>query len=249
MPAGGTLHVGLSSLHLESDARPPIPGMQAGEWVVWTVSDTGTGISEEVLKHIFEPFFTTKSRMEGTGLGLAQVYGIVQQYGGEIDVESEIGKGTTFTVYLPRITEQSTAVEDTHIDLEAGRGRTILVVEDQAAVRKVAKDMLEGLGYEVITVSDGREALTAYDRHRTEIALVLTDMVMPEMGGLELLEALRVIDPGVKLIVMTGYAQESADGAHLPGKAAGLLEKPLDLRQMAETIAGALKRGKEGEPA
>ena len=247
MPDGGELRMGLSHIRIEPGEPTPFPEMKPGDWVVWRVSDTGAGMPSNVMAHIFEPFFTTKKRGEGTGLGLAQVYGIVSQHDGFVDVESEEGKGTTFSVYLPQITENEEAVERASTDLASGRGRTILVVEDKPEVLKVTRGMLEGLGYEVVTASNGQEALSVYGRRREEIALVLTDMVMPEMGGATLAEALKKRDPEVRIVVMTGYARGEEEGVQLPSGMVGYLDKPLDLQQVAQVVDQALKSKRPNE--
>ena len=239
MPGGGELRVGLSHVRQEEGARPPTPGMQPGDWVVWTVSDTGAGMPPEVVAHIYEPFFTTKKRGEGTGLGMAQVYGIVKQHNGFIDVDSEVGKGTTFTIYLPEIARAQAPVEQVAADVQRGMGESILVVEDEDRVLNVTRGMLEILNYRVFTATNGREALDIYESHADEIALVLTDMVMPDMGGAELLKALRERDSGIPVVVMTGYPLGDGD---LMQEISALVNKPLGLAQVAQVVSEALGR-------
>ncbi len=251
MPEGGELRVGLSRLLLRPDEHLPraaaqgayrLPELEPGEWVVWTVSDTGTGMPPEVIKHIWEPFFTTKRPGEGTGLGLAQVYGIVQHHGGYIDVKSEVEKGTTFMICLPQIAKAEVSAQQLGTDIQSGRGETILVVEDEPEMLQVVKVMLESLNYRVHTAANGREAQAVYDSHRDEIALVLTDMMMPEMGGMELFKVLKEKYPGVRVVVMTGYPlKESRESQLLPQGVAGFLEKPLLLEQVAAVISEMLK--------
>ncbi len=239
MPEGGGLRVGLSSLQLPPRGKPPVPKMDPGDWVVWTVADTGAGMEPSVLKQIYEPFFTTKAAGEGTGLGLAQVYGIVKQYGGHIDVESEVGKGTTFRIYLPRVVEEEVG-ELEEIDLPKGRGETVLLVEDQEEVMQIAKSMLEVLNYRVLTASDGEQALTAYDQHPGEIDLILTDMVMPKMSGQELATAFQDKDPGVRILVMSGYQVTELIEEQFPESIVGWLEKPMSLDRVAHAVRAAL---------
>ena len=214
MSEGGELRIGLSLLRLEPGDSVPIesstssiaaPDVEPGNWVVLKVSDTGVGMPPEVVARIYEPFFTTKQPGKGTGLGLAQIYGIVKQHDGYIDVESEVGKGTSFTIYLPQAIEEVTHVEEQETTLSRGLGETILVVEDDPQVGTVVKEMLEQLNYRVVTASNGREALEVYDTQRDQIGLVLTDVVMPDMGGLDLFEALKKKDPKILVVVMTGY--------------------------------------------
>jgi signal transduction histidine kinase len=237
MPQGGELKVGLSSLQV--GAEPPLPGMAPGEWVVWTVSDSGMGIPPEVLGRIYEPFFTTKGEQGGTGLGLAQVYGIVKQHQGYIDVKSQAGEGTTFAVYLPRLAGEEQAGREGVAQGLPGQGQTLLVVEDQAAVLNVVQLLLEGLGYRVLVAANGRQALAVYQQQREQIALVLTDWMMPQMDGGELIAALRQVDPQVRVVVMSGYAQKKEEQmAQL--KTAGWLDKPVKVDQLTQVLHQAL---------
>ena len=246
MPKGGELRIELSPLHIETAAASPLPDMAPGDWVVWTVSDTGTGIPPEVMAHIFEPFFTTKRPGEGTGLGLAQVYGLVKQHDGTMDVKSVEGEGTIFRIYLPQTADGPADVEVAELDLLKGRGETVLLVEDQVEVLQTARRMLEYMGYRALAASGGREALAAYDAHVDEVRLVLTDVVMPEMGGPELVEALRERDCDIPVVFMTGYAPDEAWLRQLPG-VAGYLEKPLYVDSLARILHQALNRP-ESEP-
>ena len=240
MPEGGELRIELSHLRLVPGERQPSPGMVPGYWTVWTVADTGTGMLPEVLEHAFEPFFTTKRPGEGTGLGLAQIYGIVKQHGGHIDIESEVGKGTAFTIYLPQVTEAAASVEEEMEEIREGSGETILIVEDEESVREMLTAMLERLNYHVMTATNGREALEVYNAHGKEIALILTDLVMPEMGGIELLNALKEKDAQVRMVVMTGYPLGEEGEFQLPRDIHGSLEKPLNLEHVARVVGKAM---------
>jgi two-component system cell cycle sensor histidine kinase/response regulator CckA len=185
----------------------PIAEMEPGQWICLSVSDTGTGIPPEALPHIFEPFFTTKPRERGTGLGLAKVYGIVTQHEGHIGVETEEGKGTTFRIYLPVYQaeeEEGAQTEALALTAPAGKGESILLVEDDERIRTVAQGILESLNYRVLTAGDGSEALNTY-RSEEHVDLVITDIVMPEMGGPDLVRELRKEDPDLKAIAITGY--------------------------------------------
>lgn len=242
MPKGGLLEFRLSHLTLTPGEHPPCPQLRPGDWIVLSISDTGVGISPELRSHLFEPFFTTKGVGQGTGLGLAQVYGIVKQHGGEIDVESWVGKGTTFLIYLPTLsTLQKKQAESVPITPPRGQDELILLVEDDPTVLKVAKTMLEHLGYQVQTAVNGRQALEVYDQHRGEIALVLTDVTMPEMGGIELSQALRERDSGVKIVALTGYPLETEAKETLEQGIVGWLQKPLDLNKLAQIIRQSLQ--------
>ncbi len=246
MPGGGDLYIGVTRMAVKPGAAPPLPEMeQAGAlpaWICLSVVDTGMGMSEEVRAHLFEPFFTTKEAGQGTGLGLAQVYGIVQLHAGYIDVETAVGQGVAFRIYLPAaawVTEE--AAKDAAI-VPPGQGETLLLVEDNAYLREAGQSLLTDLGYRVLTAANGREAL-ALDQAKGPIALLITDLVMPEMGGKALLQALHSRAPDLKALAMTGYmAEESVETL----RAAGFLEvirKPFDADRLARAVRRALDEG------
>jgi two-component system, cell cycle sensor histidine kinase and response regulator CckA len=237
MPQGGKLTISLTALELEPDAVLPVSGMTPGRWVQVAVSDNGTGMSSETLAHVFEPFFTTKERSKGTGLGLAQVYGIIQGHDGFIDVSTEVNRGTTFYLYFPAF-----AVEEYETpnmlgeDLPHGQGQLILVVEDDTTTRQALAESLDLLNYRVVEAGNGREALTLLALHGNEIDLVLSDAIMPEMGGIALFHALRDRNLAIPFVVITGHAMEK-DIENL--RALGLrgwLIKPPNLSQLAGTL-------------
>ncbi len=243
MSAGGVLQIRLSRLTLMPGERLPGLDLPPGDWIVIVVSDTGVGIPPEALLHIFEPFFTTKEVGKGTGLGLAQVYGIVKQHGGDIDVESRPGQGTTFTLYLP---VSSPSGKRPHQPIEEGAlphgyGELILLVEDDSATLNVIKAMLEHLGYQILTAGNGRHALEVYDDYRGEIALVLTDVTMPEMGGVALSRTLQERDPAIKVVAMTGYPLEIEAKGLLSQGVMEWLQKPLNLEKLAWTVRQVLQ--------
>ncbi len=250
MPDGGTLTLLLERWIPRSGDRLPFPRMPRRPWIRIGVRDTGTGIPAEVLPHIFEPFFTTKPPGVGTGLGLAQVYGIVKQHRGYIDVETWPGKGTVFWIYLPALEMEVREVPqgaEAALPRRAGVGRTILLVEDEPAVLEVVRLMLERLGYRVLTARNGEEALQVYQAHAGEVDLVLTDLVMPGMGGRELLRALRERDPQVRGVVMTGYPLgETPEGLKEEGIVAWV-QKPLDQEKLALLLEEVLGSGPERE--
>jgi two-component system cell cycle sensor histidine kinase/response regulator CckA len=247
MPEGGILRIGLERIEIRPGESPLLPEMEPGEWVRMAVSDTGTGIPPDVLPHIFEPFFTTKEAGMGSGLGLAQVHGIVAQHEGRIDVETQVGEGTTFTIYLPvRPPEPSTVISARELPVAAiGQGETILVVEDDADVRKALVESLALLNYRALEATNGREALAAMGELGEEIDLVLSDVVMPRMGGVALLHGLRERGWGVPVVMLTGHPLEK-EMEDL--RARGLLEwlpKPPRLEELAEVIASALNKGSD----
>jgi PAS domain S-box-containing protein len=210
--------------------------------VVLSVSDTGIGITHEDREHIFEPFFTTKGSGKGTGLGLATVHGIVRQSGGRIEVASEPGHGSTFSLYLP-CTERAVepAREAAHAHVAPGTG-TVLLVEDEAIVREPLRQILEQQGYRVLQAGDGEEALRVAARHAGPVDLLLTDVVMPVLGGPELAERLLDERPDVKVVFMSGYADRAAD-VLAAAEAAGhsFLQKPFAPDSLARTLAQALE--------
>jgi len=237
------LEVALSRVLVAPDEPPPVVGMSAGDWARLTVSDTGTGMSEEVKERIFEPFFTTKERGQGTGLGLAQVYGIIQQHHGYIDVETELGVGTAFYIYLPVHGSQpsSEPKERESTSLLEGAGERILLVEDQERLRDAGRDLLTHLGYRVLTAGDGRAALETLED--TGVDLVITDVVMPGMGGKALRQALAQAYPGLPVIAVTGYTMRE-EMKELNGEGfCDVLQKPFDAQSLAQAVRRALEAG------
>jgi len=206
MPEGGLLQFDLNRILVQPGERPPAEEMLPGEWIRITISDTGSGISTDNLPHIFEPFFTTKPVGQGTGLGLAQVYGIIKQHDGFIDVKSRKGHGTTFTIYLPARNAQRVEepVTETQIKLSGG-GRYVLVVEDDQATREALQALLEAHQYAVVTSNNGVEALKLLEDGHTEIDLIVSDVVMPQMGGVALYREVRERWPHIKVLFITGH--------------------------------------------
>jgi len=238
MPKGGVLRIRLSTEEVKPGDGPPVAEMEPGQWICLSVSDTGTGIPPEALPHIFEPFFTTKPRERGTGLGLAQVYGIVTQHNGHIGVETQLGKGTAFRVYLPMYQadeEEEVRVQETILSAPSGRGETILLAEDDERIRTVAQGILESLGYRVLTAGNGNEALDVY-RSEERVDLVITDIVMPGMGGVELIRELRKETPNLKAIATTGYVL-AEDRQELEDQGIqDVIRKPFDASRLGEVV-------------
>lgn len=243
MPQGGELDFELGVAEYGPTDAPPYPGMPPGEWVWLRVSDTGGGIPEAALAHIFEPFFTTKAPGEGTGLGLAQVYGIVRLHGGYIDVTSHPGRGTSFVLYLPE-TREPVAPSSAHDIPETaiGGGETILVVEDDAATREAVGKILVSLQYQPLFASTGEEALHIYTQHPGEIDLVLSDLVMPVLGGKALYEALLQVDPQAKVVLMTGYPLGKGTRQLIEERRVVWLQKPFSTDTVGRTLRRVLKR-------
>ena len=236
MPEGGRLEIRLSRFSLGDRERPPCPEMAPGEWLCLSMADTGVGIPPEVLPRVFEPFFTTKERGRGTGLGLSQVHGIVRQHEGHIVITSQVGKGTTVQVYLPALEERGEAVPSAPPVAPASPGGTVLLVEDEVFVREAVRAALEHLGCRVLTAGSGKEALALYERRKGEIGLLLTDMVMPDMGGLELARTLRAQNPDLPVVVMSGYSLEERSRQALAQGALEWLQKPVDQGKLAEVL-------------
>ncbi len=243
MPKGGHLSFTLGTpLTLEASSHPPLPDMPRGKWVQIQVKDSGEGITAQNLAHIFEPFYSTKPRDKGTGLGLAQVYGIVKQHEGYIGVESHVGEGTTFHLYLPVVGQETDAeLEGFDGDQLIGGSGTILIAEDNHAARVALQHLLEGLGFEVLAAADGEEALAIYGEHGAEITVVLSDMVMPKLGGMGLYQALVKQNPQIKLIIMTGYPQEDGGTQLLEQGIVDWLPKPFGAEDLMAKLSAALE--------
>jgi two-component system, cell cycle sensor histidine kinase and response regulator CckA len=205
-----------------------------------SVRDTGTGMTPDVLAHIFEPFFTTKGQGQGTGLGLATVYGIVEQSGGTIDVQSAVGIGTCFTIALPRVTGPDVSEKETAAPAPAAGSETILVLEDETAVRGLATRALRGAGYYVLEAADGAQALAVCGAFPGKIDLVLSDRMLPHMSGPEVVQKLRATRPDLRVVFMSGYADESFPAGPL------FIQKPFRCAELLRTIREALD-APEGE--
>lgn len=242
MPDGGVLTFDLSFMRQAEDQTPLCPNLSPGDWVRLTVADTGKGIAPEILPHIFEPFFTTKQVGHGTGLGLAQIYGIVMQHNGCIDVDSQPHRGTTFFLYFPAVSSSVGTKNDAAETIPTGRGETILLVEDDQIVLEVTRIMLETLNYRVLMARNGKEALKLYRAKTDQVALVLTDAVMPVMDGFALASALQTEAPELPVMLISGYVKGSLDAiSELPRNITARLLKPLGVHQMAHALQDALE--------
>jgi CheY-like chemotaxis protein len=210
--------------------------------VLLNVSDSGCGMSRKTLEHIFEPFFTTKAPGEGTGLGLAVVYGIVKGHGGYISCESEAGKGSAFKIYLPvaQSDEGVNAVEEG--EMPRGRGETILLVDDEHFIRDLGERILVEHGYQVMTAADGARAIALYREHIDEIDLVILDLMMPGIGGRRCLKEIIQIDPKVKVLLASGYSPHGSGEQALESGALGFVGKPYGMSELLQRIRAALDR-------
>jgi two-component system, cell cycle sensor histidine kinase and response regulator CckA len=228
MPTGGRLTIETDNVRLDDDFATEHSGVRAGPHVMLSVTDTGTGIEKAIQDRIYEPFFTTKEKGKGTGLGLATVFGIVKQSGGTIDVASEPGKGTTFTIYLPRTDQMVESIGDSgRIDLRKTASETILLVEDEEQVRRLTRNILQRAGYQVIESPSGGDALLTCEQHAGAIDLMLTDVVMPKMGGRQLADRLAGIRPRMKVIFMSGYTDDTIVHQGVLDADVAFLQKPL----------------------
>ncbi|MCX7984983.1 MAG: ATP-binding protein [Bacteroidetes bacterium] len=237
MPTGGTIRITTSMTHLDHTTKKVPPSLKPGKYVVMKIEDTGTGIPPEILPKIFEPFFTTKPVGKGTGLGLAVVYGIVTRHKGHIEVMSTVGKGTTFTIYLPayeRKGERNT-VQTKKAEINKGTG-TILLVDDEDMVLQVTRDLLQSQGYTVLSARNGTEAIELYRQHASTIDLVILDMVMPGKNGKDTFYDLRNINRTVKVLIVTGYVNEDATQSVLRDGALAIVQKPIDYAEFSHIV-------------
>jgi len=247
MPHGGRLTIETSDVELDEDDSRDLEGAPPGKYVMLTVSDTGSGMDIETQAHIFEPFFTTKAPGKGTGLGLATVYGVVKQSDGWIWVDSEPGRGTTFKIHLPRVEESE--AEELRAQTQpatvpalatAPKGtETVLVVEDQDGIRDIVGESLRRNGYKVLIAVDGNEALQMASTYSDPIHLLVTDLVMPNIGGQELAQRLTPLRPQMKVLFMSGYSEQSANSEDIASSAT-VLQKPFSLDALARNVRRVL---------
>ena len=236
MPDGGKLTIETENSDLDEAYCLKHLGFKPGEYVFLGVSDNGMGMDKETQTHLFEPFFTTKEVGQGTGLGLATVYGMVKQNGGFIICYSEPGRGTTFKIYIPRVAEEDEIAEEpTEAPVAYGAGR-ILLVEDDQMVREITKDILEEIGYTVLTVDTPQEAITLCENKETPVDLLLTDVVMPEMSGKELGNRIAAIRPGIKVLFMSGYTSNVIAHRGVLEKGVHFIQKPFRMKDLAQKI-------------
>lgn len=246
MPQGGKLTVETGNVQFSDEDVAVRPNCKAGQHVMLAMSDTGIGMPPEVAARIFEPFYTTKEVGKGTGLGLAMVFGIVQQSGGSIEVTSEPGRGTTFKIYLPAVSDQVTKTEDLDTQFSSRGTETILLVEDDEGVRGLALRCLKKQGYQVLTAMDGRDALRVMKSHAGPLDLVLTDVVMPKLGGPELVRQLKTGSPDLKVIYMSGYTDDAVVRHGLIEAEVGFIQKPYTPQELSHKVRQILDRTGNG---
>jgi PAS domain S-box-containing protein len=242
MPDGGTLTIETTNIQLDEEYCKSHLKAKPGNYVVLTFSDTGQGMDKETLSHIFEPFFTTKEIGKGTGLGLATVYGIVKQHGGQINCYSELGLGTTFTIYLPAIQAKQDLQAPT-IETTIPRGtETVLMVDDEDYIRDLGTTLISQFGYKVITANNGKEALEAYQREGKSISLIILDLIMPEMDGRKCMEEILRVNPNAKVIIASGHSESGSANGVIAAGAKGFVQKPYNMKQLLTTIREILDK-------
>jgi two-component system cell cycle sensor histidine kinase/response regulator CckA len=250
MPGGGKLTIETKNTILEEDCSKNHSGIKPGNYVLLAVSDNGRGMGNETMERMYDPFFTTKNRdfTKGTGLGLAIVHGIVQGHGGRITCSSEFGKGTRFELFFPALSSkeligEESAENSTGATPSAHGSETILLVDDDEMVRDLGVRILKKAGYKALTASNGKEGLAVYERKAEKIALVILDLIMPEMGGEQCLEEILKISPKAKILISTGYSSsDEMTRMRIEALASGFVAKPFALSDMLRTVREILDR-------
>jgi len=223
---------------LDEDYSKVIPEARPGRFIRLSIADTGVGMDKEIMNRIFEPFFTTKGLGKGTGLGLSVAYGIIKQHQGWINIYSEPGKGSVFRIYLPAFfTKPQDKVHETiSLDKFQGQGELVLVVEDQEEVRQVAVKMLQDNGYRIIEAANAQEALHVFEQEKGRFDLVLSDVVLPDQTGLELVDRLLLKQSKLKVIFMSGYTDQKSQWPFIQEKGFKFLQKPFNLPDLLRTL-------------
>jgi two-component system cell cycle sensor histidine kinase/response regulator CckA len=240
MPRGGRITIRTEMTEISQVFASSRPYFRPGRFVQILISDQGIGMDAQTLEHIFEPFFTTKEVGQGTGLGLATVYGIVKQHGGVIDVDSKVGQGTEFRIYLPPGSGEAHATEKkTDVPVKHGT-ETILIADDHEGVREAAKEMLTPLGYTILLASSGVEAVEIFEEKRHEIALVVLDVVMPTMTGLHAFEKMLVMKPRLRAVFTSGYTVEAESLQAMRRRGVSVLQKPYSSLELGRQIRAVL---------
>jgi len=241
MPEGGKIMIEIANVMLSEHYSQQHSLILPGDYVMLAISDTGCGIDPKIRSRIFEPFFSTKGTGKGTGLGLSTVYGIVIQSGGTVWVYSEAGKGTTFKIYLPRVDEVVEEAARERLGPTPRGTETLLLVEDETEVRRIAQQVLETLGYTVLTAENGEQALTVAAQYENEIQLMITDVVMPQMGGPELVRRMAALRPDMGVLYMSGYTDDAIVRHGLMDERLEFLQKPFSADALARKVRKAIE--------
>jgi CheY-like chemotaxis protein len=235
MPSGGDIYLSTENVTLKKEDWDKPYALQQGQYVKISVGDSGVGMDKATLERIFEPFFTTKEVSRGTGLGLASAYGIIKNHSGMIDVTSQKGDGTTFTIYLPKskkdFLEERPAVEKTIEGRE-----TILLVDDEEMITEIGGKMLKKLGYRVVLAESGRKAMKIFEKLHSRIDLVILDMIMPDMGGSETFDQLKAISPDIKVLLSSGYSIDGLASQIMKRGCNGFIQKPFNLKHFSQKV-------------
>ena len=243
---GGTLTLDLKNEIITSDQLTQYPDLSEGPYVRMSISDTGHGIPSNLLDRVFDPFFTTKEKGEGTGMGLSVVHGIIQNHGGAIYVASQVNQGTTFVIFLPSLGEKPAEIEVKQKTLLQKGTETILFIDDEEMIVDIGKTLLEGLGYQVVTQTIASKALSLFEQEPDKIDLIVTDMTMPKMTGLDLAKRVHQIRPGMPIILCTGFGVDLAEQKIARYGIKNIVFKPILARDMSEKIRAVLDRKANG---
>ena len=242
MPSGGELHLQTENVVLD-EMSGKLFDVKPGRYVKISATDTGLGMDEEIQKRIFDPFFTTKEKGRGTGLGLASAYSIIKNHEGTLDVYSKINEGTTFHIYLPA-SEKRVVIKERELPTEILQGEeTILFVDDEDMIIDVGKPMLEKMGYKVFIAKNGKEAIEVYNKNKAEIDMVVLDMIMPDMGGSEAYDGLKKINPGIKVLLSSGYSIDGLASEILKRGCDGFIQKPFHMEKLSQKLREILDKG------
>jgi PAS domain S-box-containing protein len=244
MPGGGEVTLKTANINLKSKDVMPVK-MEPGPYIRIDVSDTGVGMDEKTKERIFEPFFTTRELGKGTGLGLASVYGIIKNHGGFIDVQSEMGKGTTFTIYLPSTKKEVNEKEHDSKQIVEG-SETILLVDDEKIILNVGTELLQSMGYQVLVAGNGKEAIEVFKKNQDNIDMIILDTIMPEMGGNQTYEKLKEINPGIKVLLSSGYGINDQAVQILANDCDGFIQKPFNLGDLSKSTRAILDKDNGG---
>ncbi len=243
MKAGGTLRITTGNKVIDEGYCALYSFARAGKFVCLSITDTGVGMTQEVISHIFEPFFTTKEMGKGTGLGLSVVYGIVKQHEGWITVRSELAKGSTFDICLPAFSGSSAAAKEEDVSLAnlRGRGERILVIEDDESIRNLVQSMLVENGYQVTVAADARTAVEVFEKEKRDFDLILSDVILPDRNGVQLVEDLLSRNPNLKVLLSSGYTDDKSQWAVIRKRGFRFMQKPYSLVGLLRALKACME--------